>query len=244
MFMKNEGIEQTLVLFKPDALKNFVSGYMLEQLSEYHTGLRIAGSKIVTVSKMLAEEHYAEHIGKSFFPALLEYISGRLHFPGEPEKQRVKAFCFQGKDAILKIREICGPTNPHVARETKPGCIRALGTIVPIKDEKGNIIGDRMDNLIHASANASDAEREVKLWFKPLDLPATMRIYPTDVAEDHFYYNAGRITNSYCKGCVCLVAAGDVVWSSDLDALKAHLKGEKASVSVEYIAAKYMLNMN
>jgi nucleoside-diphosphate kinase len=241
--MNIEGVEQTLVLFKPDALKNFISGYMLEQLSEYHTGLRIAGSKVVTVSKMMAEVHYAEHIGKSFFPALLEYISGRLHFPGEPDKQRVKAFVFQGKDAILKIREICGPTNPHVARETKPGCIRALGTIVPIKDEKGNIIGDRMDNLIHASANASDAEREVKLWFRPTELPKALRIYPTEISDEHYYYNSGNITNSYCKGCICLVAASDVVWKSDLDILKAFAKGEKTDVSAELVAAKYMLNL-
>jgi len=241
--MKIEGVEQTLVLFKPDALKNYVSGYMLEQLSEYHTGLRIAGSKIVTVSKMLAEEHYAEHIGKSFFPSLLEYISGRLHFPGEPDKQRVKAFVFQGKDAILKIREICGPTNPNVARETKPGCIRSLGSIIPIKDDKGNIIGDRMDNLIHASAHAADAEREVKLWFKPTDLPAALRIYPTEVSEEHFYYFNGQLTTSYVKGSICLFAPGDVVWKSDIDALHSHNKGEKAIISLENVAAKYMLNM-
>lgn len=241
--MKNEGIEQTLVLFKPDALKNFISGYMLEQLSEYHTGLRISGSKIVTVSKMLAEEHYAEHIGKSFFPSLLEYISGRLHFPNEPEKQRVKAFVFQGKDAILKIRDICGPTNPHVARDTKPGCIRALGTIVPIKDEKGNVIAERMDNLIHASANPSDAEREVKLWFRPSDIPASLRIYETEIAEDHYYYLSGKITNTYCKGCVCLVASSDIVWKSDLDILKKLVKGEKSEFSAELVAAKYLLNL-
>jgi nucleoside-diphosphate kinase len=241
--MKNEGVEQTLVLFKPDALKNFLTGYMLEQLSEYHTGLRIAGSKIVTVNKMLAEEHYAEHIGKPFFPSLLEYISGRLHFPGEPDKQRVKAFVFQGENAILKIREICGPTNPHIARETKPGCIRALGSIIPIKDDKGTIIGDRMDNLIHASANSADAEREVKLWFKPADLPTALRIYATEIAEDHYYYDAGKLCNSYVKGCVCLIAPGDIVWKSDIEVFRVISKGEKAAVSLEYVAAKYMLNM-
>ena len=69
--MNPESREQTLVLIKPDALKNSLSGYVLSQLSEFHTGLRIAATKIVNVSAMLAGEHYAEHRGKAFFPSLL-----------------------------------------------------------------------------------------------------------------------------------------------------------------------------
>ena len=88
--MLSKDLEQTLVLIKPDALKNSLTGYVLSQLSEFHTGLRIAGAKIVHVSRMLGEEHYAEHRGKVFFPSLIEYITGRLHQPdpvlgdGEP----------------------------------------------------------------------------------------------------------------------------------------------------------------
>ena len=157
--MKNENFEQTLVLIKPDALKNSLTGYVLSQLSEYHTGLRFAAAKIVQVSPMLAEEHYEEHKGKVFFPSLLEYIMGEIHYPDEAWKRKVKAFVFQGPDAVKVVRAICGPTNPHEARDKQPGCIRALGTLVTLKDEAGNIIGNRMDNLIHASANLSDAIR-------------------------------------------------------------------------------------
>jgi nucleoside-diphosphate kinase len=110
--------------------------------------MRFAGAKIVHVSKMLAEEHYSEHKGKVFYPSLIDYISGRLHYPDDPQKRRVIAFVYQGPDATKKMRDICGPTNPHIARETRPGCIRSLGTIVPLKDADGKIIGDRMDNLI------------------------------------------------------------------------------------------------
>src|SRR5512137_1315022 len=119
-------LEQTLVLIKPDALKLSLTGYILMQLSEFHTGLRFAGAKIVHVSKMLAEEHYAEHRGKPFYPPLLDYIMGLLHYPDEPHKQRVIALVYQGPDAIKKLRDFAGPTNPHVAREQKPGCLRAL----------------------------------------------------------------------------------------------------------------------
>jgi len=74
--MGREPLEQTLVLIKPDALKNSLTGYVLSQLSEFHTGLRFAGAKIVHVSRMLAEEHYAEHRGKVFFPSIIDYIVG------------------------------------------------------------------------------------------------------------------------------------------------------------------------
>jgi nucleoside-diphosphate kinase len=69
--MDSKDHEQTLVLIKPDALKNSLTGYVLSQLSEFHTGLRFAGMKVVRVSKILAEEHYAEHRGKVFYPSLL-----------------------------------------------------------------------------------------------------------------------------------------------------------------------------
>ena len=186
-------LEQTLVLIKPDALKNSLTGYVISHLSEYHTGLRFAGAKIVHVSTTLAEEHYAEHRGKPFFPSLINLITGITHYPNEPWKQRVVAFVYQGPNAIKKIREIAGPTNPHQARELKPGCIRALGTVAPIVDPSGKQIGERMDNLIHASANESDAEREIKLWFKPCDIPPLMHAYPTVRCEDHYYLLDNRL---------------------------------------------------
>jgi len=69
--MDEQKMEQTLVLIKPDALKNSVTGFILSQLSEFHTGSRFAATKIVNVNKLLAEEHYIEHVEKPFFPALL-----------------------------------------------------------------------------------------------------------------------------------------------------------------------------
>jgi len=242
--MKNENFEQTLVLIKPDALKNSLTGYVLSQLSEYHTGLRFAAAKIVQVSPMLAEEHYEEHKGKAFFPSLLEYIMGEIHYPDEAWKRKVKAFVFQGPDAVKVVRAICGPTNPHEARDKQPGCIRALGTLVTLKDEAGNIIGNRMDNLIHASANTGDAEREIKLWFKPCDIPPTMRSYETVISEEHFYYKDDKLFNEYKPGSICLFAPSDVVWKSDLDALRAHAKGIDLATSARAVAAKYLINNN
>ena len=52
--MRNQELEQTLALIKPDALKNSLTGYVLSQLSEFHTGLIYAGTKVVHVTRMLA----------------------------------------------------------------------------------------------------------------------------------------------------------------------------------------------
>jgi len=241
--MQIEKIEQTLVLIKPDALKNSLTGYVLSQLSEFHTGLRFAAAKIVHVSRILAEAHYAEHRGKVFYPSLIDYIRGVIHYPDDPKKRRVIAFVYQGSDATKKIRDICGPTNPHVAREKRPGCIRALGTVVPLKDNAGKEIGERMDNLIHASATNEDAEREIKLWFKPNDFPPFMRLYSTVVNEkDHYYFKDGKLYMTHEPRSVCLIAPGDVVWKSDLDALRSMHKNLPAPSSVETVAAKYLMN--
>jgi nucleoside-diphosphate kinase len=221
-----------------------LTGYVLSQLSEFHTQLRFAAAKIVYVSSMLAEEHYSEHKGKIFFPALLEYMMGYSHYPEDSWKRRVIAFVYQGPDAIKKVRAIAGPTNPHVARDEHPGCVRALGTVVPIKDETGSVIGERLDNLIHASANDNDAEREIKLWFKPNDIPPLMHIYPTDVSEEHYYFKESKLYTTHELNSVCLIAPGDVVWKSDLEALRLAYQGKPAPRSVETVAAKYVINDN
>ena len=241
--MDRKQLEQTLVLIKPDALKNSLTGYVLSQLSQFHTGLRFAGTKIVSVSKILAEEHYAEHKGKIFFPALIEYLKGQLHYAEEPWKRRVVAIVYHGPGAIKKIRDIAGPTNPHIAREQCPGCIRALGTVVPLRDEAGNEIGERMDNLIHASATSSEAEREIKLWFKPNDIPPLMHAYPVEVSQEHYYVKDGKIYMQYEPESICLVAPGDVAWQSDLDALRLLYQGSPAPCSLESVTAKYLINV-
>jgi nucleoside-diphosphate kinase len=210
------------VLIKPDALKNSLTGYVITQLSEFHTGLRFAGAKIVNMSKMLAEEHYSEHRGKVFFDALIEFIMGHSHYPDEPWKRRIIALVYQGEGAVQSIR--------------------ALGAIVPVKDASGNVIGERMDNLIHASATNDEAEREIKLWFKPNEIPPLMRIYPTGVSSGHYYFKGSKLYTTYEGGSTCLLSPGDVVWKSDLEALQLLHQGPVSGCSLEAVAAKYLIN--
>jgi nucleoside-diphosphate kinase len=150
--------QQTLVLIKPDGLKKSLTGNVLTRLSE--TKLDIVASKIVRVSKELAEQHYALLKDKPFFPDLIKYIMGEYH------KKKVMALVYWGEDAINNVRKICGATNPE---EADPVSIRgAYGRITT----KGVY-----ENVIHASTNEAEAEREIKLWFVPDEV--IVDIYPT-----------------------------------------------------------------
>ena len=240
--MSQPEVSQTLVLIKPDALKLSLTGYVLSQLSEFHTGLRFAGAKIVHVSRLLAEEHYAEHKGKYFYPPLIDYLTGRLHYRDAPHRRRVIALVYSGPNAVAKVREISGPTSPHVARERAPGTIRALGTVVPVKDAAGKVVGERMDNLIHASATEIEAEREIKLWFRPADIMPAMRMYATGAAETSFFLKDGKVATAGEPEGICFLAKGDMAWQSDLDALRNILAGQPAACSVDGVVAKYLMN--
>jgi nucleoside-diphosphate kinase len=239
--VRSAELEQTLALIKPDALKNSLTGYVLSQLSEFHTELIYAGAKVVHVTRMLAEVHYEEHRGKVFYASLLEYITGHVHYADKPHRQRVIAIVYQGPDAVKKVREVAGPTNPHMAREQKPGCIRSLGTVVTLRDEEGREIGERMDNLIHASASDEEAEREIKLWFKPNEIPPFMRAYPTIQSQEPYYFKDDRLFAAYEPASVCVVAPGDAMWESDLEALRLIRRGQEAPCSLRTVVAKYLL---
>lgn len=141
--------QQTLVLIKPDGLVKSLTGNILTRLSE--TKLEIIAAKIVRVSEELAEEHYKHLRDKPFFKELIRYIMGELH-----DRKKVLAMVYWGEDAITKVREIAGATNPE---EANP---------ISIRGQYGRITTKGVyENVIHASTNEQEAEREIKLWFSP-----------------------------------------------------------------------------
>ncbi len=155
-------VQQTLVLIKPDGLKKSLTGNILTRLSE--TKLDIVASKIVKVSRELAEKHYEALRDKPFFEELLKYLMGDYH------KRKVMALIYWGEDAIQKVRDICGSTNPE---EADPVSIRgAYGRITT----KGVY-----ENVIHASTNEKESEREIKLWFEPDEI--IVDLYPTKTVK-------------------------------------------------------------
>jgi hypothetical protein len=117
-----------------------------------------------------------------------------------------------------------------------------LGTIVSLRDESGKEIGERMDNLIHASATDDEAEREIKLWFKPNEIPPFMRAYSTMQSEELYYFKEDRLLPQYEPGTVCVVAPGDVMWESDLQVLRLIHQGKDVPYSLRTVVAKYLVN--
>lgn len=151
-------INQTLVLIKPDGLNKSLTGNILTRLSE--TKLDIIATKIAQVSRRLAEKHYVHMKDKPFFEELIKYITGHYH------KKKVMALVYWGDSAISKVREICGATNPEEA------------DMVSIRGQYGRITTKGVyENVIHASTDEKEAEREIKLWFGPDEL--IVDIYPT-----------------------------------------------------------------
>ena len=154
-----EKLQSSLILIKPDGLKKSLTGNILTKLSEAR--LIIIASKVVKVSRELAEEHYKQLQAKPFFADLIVYIQGKYH-----NCERVMALVYQGPNAIEHIRYIAGSTNPE---EADPTSIRgAYGRITT----KGVY-----ENVIHASSNEKEAEREIKLWFQPDEI--IFDLYPT-----------------------------------------------------------------
>ena len=164
--MAEEKIQQCLVLIKPDGLIKSLTGNILTALSE--TKLMIVGAKIVQVDRELAEKHYnqlREEKGEEIFEEVLKYIQGHYH------TDRVLAMVYEGENAIEKIRQIAGSTNPE---EANP---------ISIRGKYGRIVSKTgvFENVVHASDSDLNAEREIKLWFGPSELSNI--IYPTETKE-------------------------------------------------------------
>ena len=144
--------QATLVVIKPDAIQKGLVGAALSRLEPLK--LQIIGAKIMPVSKELAEEHYKHIKEKPFFQETVDHLRGLLH-----GVTHVLAFVFYGPDAIERVRQVTGATNPEKA---DPQTIRgAFGR---------NLTTGLMENVIHASSDPAEAKREIALWFKPEEL--------------------------------------------------------------------------
>ena len=151
--------QPTLVIIKPDGLQKSLTGNILTKLSD--AKLVIIAAKMKVASRELAEEHYKHMREKPFFEDIVKYLMGNYH------TKRVMALVYYGADAIKRVRQICGATNPE---EAAPDTIRGSYGRITTKGV--------YENVIHASSNAEDAEREIRLWFEPHEIVVD-NLYPT-----------------------------------------------------------------
>lgn len=174
-------MERTFILIKTEAVQRGIMGQVLERFER--TGLRIAAMKMVWPTKEIAQEHYPNDeawmkavgnktiegyrrqgkdvkeepvdIGKRIKQMLVDYL---LSGP-------VVAIVMEGNHAVELVRKIVGSTEPLQAQ---PGTIRGDFT----KDSYS--IADLMErpvrNIVHASSEKEEAEREIRIWFSESEI--------------------------------------------------------------------------
>ena len=129
------------MLVKPDAVRRGLLGEILARFER--KGLVIDALEMRTMDAALADQHYADHVEKAFYPPLKEFmVSGPL-----------VALVLSGDAVIEVVRAMIGATDGRKA---------AAGTI------RGDFSLSNRENLVHASDSPQSAARELALWFPKL----------------------------------------------------------------------------
>ncbi|MBC6314928.1 nucleoside-diphosphate kinase [Listeria grandensis] len=136
-------MERTYVMVKPDGVARGLIGEIVSRLEK--KGLTLVGAKLMRIDEALATQHYAEHVGKAFFPDLLAFITSGPVF----------AMVWEGDEAVAMARLMMGKTNPLEAEQ---------GTI------RGDFAVHMNRNVIHGSDSVESAKREIGLFFNDAEL--------------------------------------------------------------------------
>jgi nucleoside-diphosphate kinase len=139
--MSDASAERTLVLLKPDTVGRGLTGTIIDRFER--RGLRIVAMELRTISGEQADQHYAEHVERDFYPPLRAFVtSGPL-----------VAMVLEGDQAVDVVRGLNGATD---GRKAAPGTIR------------GDFSLSNRENLVHGSDSPESAAREIALWFPGL----------------------------------------------------------------------------
>ena len=133
--------QRTLILVKPDGVRRNLIGEVISRIER--KGLKIVALELRTIDRETAESHYAEHVERSFFGELVDFITGGP----------LVAIVAEGESAIPAFRALAGKTNPV---EAAPGTIR------------GDFALEVAQNIVHGSDSPESAEREIKIFFPEL----------------------------------------------------------------------------
>ncbi|QER41972.1 nucleoside-diphosphate kinase [Thermodesulfobacterium sp. TA1] len=136
-------MERTLVMIKPDGVQRNLIGKVISLFEE--NGIKVVALKKVKLSKEQAKQFYAVHKERPFFESLTDYMSSGP----------VVAMVLEGENAITRVREIMGATDP---KEAKEGTIRKLFAI------------DKEKNTVHGSDSPESAAKEIPFFFSDYEL--------------------------------------------------------------------------
>ncbi|CAF0999287.1 unnamed protein product [Rotaria magnacalcarata] len=132
-------VERTLALVKPDAINKADE---IETIILNH-GFTVLEKRRIILTAEQCSDFYSEHYGKKFFPSLVAFMTSAP----------IVAMVLAKENAVQQWRDLIGPTNSNVAKETHPDSIRALfGT-------------NEQKNAAHGSDSAVSAEREIRFFF-------------------------------------------------------------------------------
>jgi nucleoside-diphosphate kinase len=134
--------DRTLVLLKPDAVERGLIGTILNRFESKN--LKIVALDLRHLDQATLARHYEEHVGKGFYPELVEFMS----------RGPVVALVLEGPENTWEVvRTMMGATNP---RSAAPGTIRGdFGVLFT-------------ENLVHGSDSLASAEREIGIFFPGL----------------------------------------------------------------------------
>jgi len=132
-------IQRTLVLIKHDAIEKDVGFQIMEIYCK--NGLKIKRTSVLNpMCPITAIELYKEHTEECFYKPLIEFMRQGITI----------AMIVEGENAISKVRELNGATDP---KKAAPGTIRQMyGTGGPA-------------NAVHGSADEKSAKREIEIFF-------------------------------------------------------------------------------
>ncbi|UCG75265.1 MAG: nucleoside-diphosphate kinase [Gemmatimonadota bacterium] len=137
------GSERTLAIIKPDAFGSGRAGKIVAHLES--EGFRLVAARTVRLNQEGAEAFYAVHRGKPFFASLVDFMTSGT----------VLTLALERKDAVARLREVIGATDPA---EAAPGTIRAL------------YAESKERNAIHASDSLDNARAEIAFFFAGVEL--------------------------------------------------------------------------
>jgi nucleoside-diphosphate kinase len=174
--MNNPKKERTLVILKPDAVQRGLIGEVIKRFE--NTGLRLIALKMIIADEDRLWRHYEKD--EAWFLRKGEGVIKELKAAGRPiEKEAVE----YGKDIIRALVKFmsCGPVVPMVWEGNQAAGIikKIVGSTEPLSSDSGTLRGDftldsyelasldgrAVRNLIHCSDPATDADREIPIWF-------------------------------------------------------------------------------